>query len=540
MAQRKILSAALALALLAAPAGPAPAQGAPARATDAQIALHRVQQDIDVAAILDEMRRTAPRGVIAFRDVQVVDPLAGAVTPRQTVLVNVTNIAWVGPMADEPKMDGVVVVDGRGRYLSPGLVDAHVHSSAAAGALLNLANGVTTVREMGGFPWLLKVRDHVNDRSLLGPTSYVAGTIINTGAVEGYAVVVRNTVDARRTVRQQAACGYDFVKIHNNLALPVFDAIADQARLEGMDLVGHVPHDMPVRHAAERGMRTMEHLKGFIDDRTLTPGDTDFGAVTGGAEVWNTPTLSTWRQFARGAEAQAWLTAPETRYVSARRRAAWRAQVEAPETDNNRVGRQGGVYAMDIARKLAQAGARFLAGTDADNYTFQVMGFALVDELQLLERIGLSPAAALRAATIEPARAMRVEAEFGLIRPGLRADLVLTDANPLKGTAAFETNRGVMAHGYWLDRPMLDRAMDQLARIQAEPDDRVALDPAAVAAALAQARARIDAGYVFDAMTLNALAAELRQSGQRDAADQFQTLAAVPQDPPCGGAWTPG
>lgn len=534
MAQRKILSAALALAVLATPAA---AVSSVPPATPAQTALHRLQQDIAVALILEEMRRSAPRGYLALRNVQVVDPVAETVTPGQTVLINYTNIAWVGPMADEPKVAGVVGIDGAGRYLSPGLVDAHVHSSSAAGWLLNLANGVTSLREMGGFPWLLRFRDSVNARTVLAPTPYVAGTLINGGPIEGYAVLVRNALDARRAVRQQAACGYDFVKIHNNLSPPVFEAVADQARLMGMDLVGHVPHDMKVGYATQHGMRTLEHLKGFLNDRTLTPGDTDFAAVTR-AEVWNTPTLYTWRGFARGAEAQGYLNAPETRYAPLRRREAWRRQVEAPEDDGGRTGRTGGEHARAIARQLVQAGARFMAGTDSDNYTFQVMGFALVDELQLLESVGLSPAAALRSATVEPARAMRVEAEFGLVRAGLRADLVLTDANPLKGTRAFEVNRGVMAHGYWMDRTMLDRALERLAAIEAEPDGTVAVTAETAAAALAGAQQRTREGYVFDAMTLTELAAELRKSGLNDAADRFEALAGNPTLGPCA-AYTP-
>ena len=452
-------------------------------------------------------------------------------------MVAYTNIAWVGPRAEEPKVDNLVVIDGRGRYLSPGLVDAHVHSSSAAGWLLNLANGVTTVREMGGFPWLLRLRDNVSARTFLAPTPYVAGTLINGAPIEGYAVLVRNPLDARRAVRQQAACGYDFIKIHNNLSRPVFDAVADQARLMGMDLVGHVPHDMPVRHAAERGLRTMEHLKGFLNDRTLTPGDTDFATVTGAAEVWNTPTLYTWRGYARGAEGRRYLEAPETRYAPLRRRDRWRRSMAEPEAES-RMGREGGVHAMAIARQLVRSGARFLAGTDSDNYTFQVMGYALVDEMQLLEQAGLPPAAALRAATIEPARAMRVESEFGLIRPGLRADLVLTDANPLEGARAFETNQGVMAHGYWLDRVMLDRALDKLARIQAEPDAAVAVTEQAAAEAFLAAQARSLAGYVFETMTLTALVGELRKAGFNASADRFEALAAVPQQGACA-AFTP-
>lgn len=536
MAQRKILSAAIALALLATPAAAPAAAQLPA--TPVQVALHRIQQDIAVALILDEMRRNARRGFVAIRNVQVVDPVAETVTPGQTVLIGYTNIAWVGPIADEPKTENTIVIDGGGRYLSPGLVDAHVHSSSAAGWLLNLANGVTAVRELGGFPWLLQFRQSVNARTVLAPTPYVAGTIINGGPIEGYAVLVRNALDARRAVRQQAACGYDFIKVHNNLSAPVFDAVADQARLMGMDLVGHVPHDMRVGYAADHGMRTMEHLKGFLNDRTLTPGDTEFGAVTGSAAVWNTPTLYTWRQFARGAEAQVYLTAPEARYAPLRRREAWRRWVEAPEDAGGRVGREGGIHAMAIARKLVEAGARFLAGTDLDNYAFQVMGFSLVDEMQLLESVGLSPAAAMRAATIEPARAMRVEAEFGLIQPGLRADLVLTDANPLRGTRAFETNRGVMAHGYWMDRAMLDRALERLATIQAEPDGGAVVNAETASAALAAAQQRTREGYVFDSMSLSELAAELRKAGHDDIAGRFETLAAVPAQGPCA-AFTP-
>jgi hypothetical protein len=74
---------------------------------------------------------------------------------------------------------------------------------------------------------------------------------------------------ARRAVRQQAACGYDFIKVWNVLSRQIFDSVAKQARTEGIDLVGHVPQGIPVRHAVESGIRTMEHLKGFINDATL-------------------------------------------------------------------------------------------------------------------------------------------------------------------------------------------------------------------------------------------------------------------------------
>ena len=186
-----------------------------------------------------------------------------------------------------------------------------------------------------------------------------------------------------------------------------------------------------------------------------------------------------------------------------------------------------------IMARLLTVHAKFLAGTDAAGYPFQIMGFALVDEIQLLHEAGLSPGAALRAATTEPARAMRVSDEFGAIRRGMRADLVLLDENPLEVASAFRANRGVMAHGYWLDRERLDDALDKVAMIYAEPDELVEVSRRSSLKAYSSAKAQIDDGFVFNAIELEALSASLRKSGLGDLADRFDTLADVPKSGPC-------
>src|SRR5262249_10323577 len=147
------------------------------------------------------------------------------------------------------KVSGATVIDCGGKFLSPGLVDMHIHSGAASGWLLNLANGITAVREMDGFPWLLQARDNIHAGRMMGPVMYVAGTILNAVPLDGSAVVPANSEDARRIVRQQAACGYDFIKVHNIMPQPMMDAIAEQAHALGIDVIGHVPHDMTVDYA---------------------------------------------------------------------------------------------------------------------------------------------------------------------------------------------------------------------------------------------------------------------------------------------------
>ncbi len=504
-----------------------------AEPTRAQVALHVLQQDIHVAELLHSLQEGAQHGLVVVRNVQTVDAIAETVTPGQSVIVQNDVISWVGDAAKEPQATGATVIDGGGRYLAPGLVDMHVHSSSAGGWLLDLANGVTAVRDMGGFPWLLRFRESVSARRILAPVVYLAGTIINAEPLGGYAVMPRNVLDARRIVRQQAACGYDFIKVHNVLSQPMLDAIADEASKLGMDLVGHVPHGISVRHAVERGMRTVEHLKGFLNDETLKIGDTDYAAAVDGPEVWNTPTLYGGRGNIRGDEARAVLESSDARYVPLRQRVRWSRSIDQPEDELGRKRREAAGMMRQIIPRLLRVHAKFLAGTDAAGYPFQVMGFALVDEIQLLHEAGLSPAAAMRAATTEPARAMRASDEFGAIRHGMRADLVLLDENPLEKISAFRSNRGVMAHGYWLDRRRLDDALNKLAMIYAEPDESVEVIRRSSAKTYSLAKAQVDAGFVFNAMELEALSAALRKAGMAELAERFDVLADIPKSGPC-------
>jgi adenine deaminase len=182
---------------------------------------------------------------------------------------------------------------------------------------------------------------------------------------------------------------------------------------------------------------------------------------------------------------------------------------------------------------LTAVHAKFLAGTDADGYPYLIMGYALLDELDLLCQAGMTPAQALRAATTEPAEAMRVPDAFGRIKRGMRADFVLLDSNPLESPSAYRSNAGVMAHGVWLPRADLDRALDQLARIESEPDTGVEVSARSLAAALAAAQTEIRSGFVFDGVQWTELAAALRETGWIQQAGSFEALVGLPVDGPC-------
>ena len=462
---------------------------------------------------------------LAFTHVAVISLAHPGVDLDQTLVIASGRITALGPTATTTVPAGATVVNGRSRFVMPGLVDMHVHTElSTSNYLLDLANGVTSVREMNGSPWLLRMRARERAGAALTPNLYVAGPILASAPLGHSATVVTMGDAARAEVHAQRLAGYDFIKVHNVVAPDVYTAICEQARVEQLDVVGHIPHDTTIARALACGQRTFEHFKSYIDDHTLTLTHEDFVAVTRGAEVWNTPTFATFRSHMRGDEARQFVrTAPEMRYVSTRDRAAWLALANEPA---NPVQQNVLPLSEQIFRALLAAGGHFLAGTDSGGgYPFSVRGFALHTELRIMAEQGMALPDVLRTATVEPARAMRRD-ELGTLEIGKRADLVMLRANPLDAVANLETIDGVAIRGVWLDRGTLDEMLDAIAKIyapHAAPSLAHALD------ALEQLRAR---GVPLRDRFLGELRFHVDAAGISTQRPLFDGVAALPPDPP--------
>jgi hypothetical protein len=499
-------------------------------------AVQRIDQDARLAVVLDRLKAAGRTGPVIFHGVAVIDPLQGRATPNQSVVVRDRKIDWIGPAEQTPAVEDALVIDGRGKYLSPGLADMHVHTQGLGEHILRIAAGVTTVREMDGFPWLLHLRDAVERDQTIGATMYVAGTIIADRPLDGYAVVVATPQQARDAVRAQRACGYSFVKVHNSLALPLFDAVAQEAARQGLDLVGHVPHDISLRHAIQSGrMRTLEHLKGFLIDQTLLPSAEDFGQALAGAEVWLTPTLYTRLDFAHGNDAAKLSLDPRMRFTPRAAREAWQAGATAPASNRVQLGTRFDETQRVVMRRLLMLHPRWLAGTDTAGYAFNIAGFALHDELRLMLAAGVPLADALRAATTNAAAAMRLT-NFGRIAPGMRADVLLLAANPLEDLGAFDENDGVMARGRWFDRAALDSALAALSRIYDEATP-IGFDEAYARRVAGGAEGAVATGHVLEARALASAAAALHNDGFAEAARRLERLVVAPPSGPCAATW---
>jgi imidazolonepropionase-like amidohydrolase len=479
----------------------------------------------------ESARAAAPAAArcAAIEHVTVVTTTGAPAAADRTVTTAGGRIVAIAPSADAAVPADALRIDGRGKFLVPGLVDMHVHRLASmASDLLFLFNGITTVRDMDGYPWMLRQRRAIAAGRLLAPTPYIAGHILNFFPMDGYATVVRTPAAARQAVREQAQAGYDFVKIHNALPRPIYDAVFDEAKAQHLDVVGHVPHDIPVAHAIASGQRTLEHLKGYVLDSTLEISTEDWLTPTRGADVWITPTLyCPVRTNLRGQAALDLLASDEMRYAPALIRGEWRALADQPVTGPQR---ELPARSAKVFDQLRAASARFLVGTDSGGgYDFMVTGFATHCEMELLEQRGMAPLEVLDADTRQAALALRREREFGAIAAGLSADLVLLDRDPAASAANLRAITGVMVRGIWLARADLDRIAGSLRAISAA----TAAWPDAPAGREAFVRGHVErlehlaaGGFVLPAHAVDGYAAALALLGFPDLARRCRVLVA--------------
>lgn len=209
---------------------------------------------------------TVPDSVVAFVDVSVIPMDRERVIPRQTVLVRGDRIEAIGPTEQVSIPAGGRRVNGRGKFLIPGLAEMHAHipggqapdSVVERTLFLYVAGGLTTVRGMLGHPRHLELRDRAARNELISPTISTSGPSFNGNSVP-------NPETAARMVTEQKAAGYDFLKIHPGVKREAFDTLAATAQRVGIRFAGHVPLEVGLARALETRYASIDHLDGYIE-----------------------------------------------------------------------------------------------------------------------------------------------------------------------------------------------------------------------------------------------------------------------------------
>lgn len=451
-------------------------------------------------------------GPLVIRRVTVIDATGKPAQPGMTVVIEQDRIAVIGPWKKVKVPAGSQIVDGKGKFLIPGLWDMHVHDYAFDSAGIDvtwsyplyLANGVVGVREMWGPEDANAWRAAHARYAKPSPSGYIASPIIDGPRPPDGAVHVADAAEARAAVDRYKANGADFIKIYTLLSRDAYVAIADEARKLAIPFEGHVPDAITVEEASEAGEKSMEHLIGVplgasSDEAMLfreKPVNGTFGDYNNtGLDyrrylrayatydesraaalfarfikngTWQCPTLVEERSWAHLDDDkfrhEEWL-----KYVPFEARSWWTGLsrgMTAQDWDNaHRLLPQE----LKFVGHMYHADVPILAGTDAMGGPYVYPGFSLHEELALLVGAGLTPLAALQAATIGPARFMGQADRRGTVEVGKVADLVLLDRNPLADIHNSTFIRAVILGGKLLPRATLDAMLAESEATAAKP-----------------------------------------------------------------------
>ena len=409
---------------------------------------------------------------LAFVGVNVVPMDRNGTLNNQTVIVQDGRIAHVGPAGSTRVPDGALRLEGRGKYLMPGLGEMHGHIPSTlqprefieAVLFLYVANGVTTVRGMQGSPGQLDLRERAKRGELLAPNLYLAGP--------GFSgKTIRSVEEATQQVRQQKGEGWDLLKVLPGLTRDQYDAMARTAKEVGISFAGHVPADVGLLHAIRSGQETFDHLDGYIEYLQGEKGPVteakfqEIAKQTREAGVWVVPTMALWETLRGTADLATLLAFPELKYMPLEQIQQWRSAQESllKSSDfNPEVARNVIKNRMRLLKALDDGGVKILLGSDAPQ-RFSVPGFSIHREMKRMADAGMKPYDILRSGTYNVGLYLKEKDNFGTIEVGKRADLILLDANPLEDIGNIARRSGVMLRGRWLSEREIQSRLDKIA-----------------------------------------------------------------------------
>jgi imidazolonepropionase-like amidohydrolase len=399
-----------------------------------------------------QQARTPPirRGTFALTGGRLIDATGAPPVDNATVIVRDGRVQAAGAAEATPVPRGVAVVDVKGKTILPGLWDMHAHVGLEEWGPVYLASGVTTARDMGGeFDVVTALRDAWRDGKAIGPRLLLAGLVDGPGPGSFGHVTAANVIEARSVVDRYKQAGFQQMKLYSLLDKPTTQAVIDAAHAAGMTVTGHIPGGLTMREAIEMGMDNVAHLT--VRDAPGSDALRDTIAFLKQHRTVIDPTLSWNELLGRSAQTPIASFIPRVEHVAPPlRRMLDNANGGnvTPEQAHDRIARS-----LQIVKALHDAGIPIVAGTDKG-----VPGVSLAREIELYVEAGISPIDAIRAATAVPAKVMGLADESGTIRPGLRADLIVVDGNPLERIADIEKIAFVCANGRLYEPAPLWRA----------------------------------------------------------------------------------
>jgi imidazolonepropionase-like amidohydrolase len=434
---------------------------------DRLYALDRAAEDARNARLARELAQHLDHP-LALEHVRVFDSERAAMREDQTVVINKERVTMVGPSASVSVPKDAQRMDGTGETLLPGLFDMHVHAAALDG-LLNIASGVTSVRDMGNdIDELKHLQDQWDSGAAIGPRMWKSGFIDGHGPFQAPAGLYADTVEeAQSAVKRYADLGYVQIKVYSSLKPELFPGIVKTAHARGLRVSGHIPNGMIASQFVEEGADEIQHINfiflNFLASKvkdTRTPER--FTAVGANAAKLDLDskevndfigllqrhhttvdvTLATFEGMFTGRPGK---VSPDVAPVLDRlpaqvQRGAYTGGLAVTE-QTDQLYKDSYAAMLRMTKRLYDAGIPILAGTDT------TAGLMLHRELELEVKAGIPPAKALQIATLNAARLLKQEKDLGSIAPGKLADFVLVEGNPAEHISDIRRCRLVAKNG---------------------------------------------------------------------------------------------
>jgi hypothetical protein len=434
---------------------------------DQLYAIDRKAQDERYARLAHELARH-PDHPVAVEHVRLFDSEQATVREDQTVVIRGERITMVGASSSVIVPKDAEIVDGTGKTLLPALFDMHAHAQAGDG-ILNIASGVTTIRDMGNdIGELRHLQDQWESGTAIGPRVWKSGFIDGHGPYQAPSGLYADTAEeAQADVNRYADLGYIQIKLYSSLNPEFVSGIVKTAHARGLRVSGHVPNGMIASQFVEDGADEIQHinfiflnfLAGKVKD-TRTPER--FTAVAANAAKLDLQskevndfialllqhhttvdvTLACFEGMFTGrlGKVSPDLAPVLNRLPAQVQRSAYTGGLQVTE-ENDQLYKDSYRAMLQMTKRMYDAGIPILAGTDS------TPGIMLHRELELEVEAGIPPAKALQIATFNAARLLKQEKDLGSIASGKRADFVLVEGNPVEHISDIRRCRLVMKNG---------------------------------------------------------------------------------------------
>ncbi|WDV45708.1 amidohydrolase family protein [Clostridiaceae bacterium M8S5] len=381
------------------------------------------------------------------------------------------------------------VIDGKDKYIMPGLINMHTHLGDNKDDLkLYLANGITTIRNMWGYgkfnfgQWLfgtrvfnhLLLKKQIDERKIIGPTIFTAGPLLD-GKDPFFPKfmnlhALKDKKQINQVIKNQFTKGYDFIKIYSKISKQNFKDIINIAKLYDMPVVGHVPDSVGIRQALKSKMHSIEHLYGFFNpympELNLKKEEIkEIASIAASNDVWNCPTLIANERIANIDRKDEFENEDQMSYISNKNKKAMRFLLrksnELIMKNNIKGNHEYMEFLFYIIQQLKNEGAGILMGTDKA-VPYVVAGFSEHKEMKLLKEAGLDNYEVIKTATINAAKCLKIEKDVGTIGVGKKANIIITNKNPLVDLNEIYKHNGVIKEGIYYSRAKCNKILEEI------------------------------------------------------------------------------